>query len=148
MFANDTLRSFAGMRRHGRTDAARRSRLIVGPWAHALNASDLHRRRGTFGPQSRWDLDAEEQRWLDYWLKGEPNGIADEPPLKLFIMGAGEWRDEWEWPLTRTEWRTAYLDSDGGANTLRGDGRLAFAAPQGGRQSTGSYTTRATRCRR
>ena len=35
----------------------------------------------------------------------------------------------WEWPLSRTEWRTAYLDSGGGANTLRGDGRLAFAAP-------------------
>ena len=44
-------------------------------------------------------------------------------------MGAGEWRDEWEWPLTSTEWRLAYLDSDGGANTLRGDGRLAFGAP-------------------
>ena len=100
VFVNDTLRSFAGMRRHGRTEAARRSRLIVGPWAHALSSStcvgDVD-----FGPQSLWDLDAEEQRWLDYWLKGEPNGIADEPPLKLFIMGAGEWRDEWEWPLTR-----------------------------------------------
>ena len=128
-YVNDTVRAFAGMRRHGRTDAARRSRLLVGPWAHALNASD---RVGDvdFGPQSRWDLDAEEQRWLDYWLKGQANGIADEPPLKLFIMGAGEWRDEWEWPLTRTEWRSAYLDSGGGANTLRGDGRLAFAAPR------------------
>ena len=129
VFANDTLRGFAGMRRHGRTDAARRSRLIVGPWAHALSEST---RVGDvdFGPQSLWDLDAEEQRWLDYWLKGESNGIADEPPMKLFIMGAGEWRDEWEWPLTRTEWRTAYLDSGGDANTLRGDGRLAFAAPR------------------
>ena len=63
--------------------------------------------------------------------QGNHHGIADEPPLKLFIMGAGEWRDEWEWPLTRTEWRSAYLGSGGGANTLRGDGRLAFAAPQG-----------------
>ena len=129
VFANDTLRGFAGLRRHGRSDAARRSRLIVGPWAHALNASD---RVGDvdFGPQSRWDLDAEELRWLDYWLKGEANGIADAPPLKLFIMGAGQWRDEWEWPLARTEWRSAYLDSDFGANTLRGDGRLAFTAPR------------------
>ena len=130
LFVNDTLRSFTGMRRHGRTAAARRSRLLVGPWAHALSAST---RVGDidFGPQSLWDLDAEEQRWLDYWLKGTANGIADEPPLKLFIMGAGAWRDEWEWPLSRTEWRTAYLDSGGNANTLRGDGRLAFAAPQG-----------------
>ena len=95
---------------------------------HALSAST---RVGDvdFGPQSLWDLEAEELRWLDYWLKGEANGIADEPPLKLFIMGAGEWRDEWEWPLARTEWRDAYLDSGGNANTLRGDGRLAFAAP-------------------
>lgn len=141
LFVNDTFRSFAGMRRHGRTGAARHSRLIVGPWAHALSAST---RVGDvdFGPQSLYDLDTEEQRWLDYWLKGRSNGIADEPPLKLFIMGRGEWRDEWEWPLTRTEWRTAYLDSGGSANTLRGDGRLVFSAPQDAGADRFSYDPR------
>ena len=130
LYAAQTFHNFNGLRRHGRTAAARRSKLIVGPWPHALSAST---RTGDvdFGPQSLYDLDAEELRWFDYWLKGIDNGIADEPPLKLFIMGAGQWRDEEEWPLARTQWRKVYLDSGGSANTLLGDGRLSRSEARG-----------------
>ncbi|MBM3458375.1 MAG: CocE/NonD family hydrolase, partial [Armatimonadetes bacterium] len=108
--------------------AARRSRLIVGPWAHALSVSP---RTGDvdFGPHSQVDLDAMELRWFDYWLKGEENGILDEPPLRLFIMGVNEWRDEREWPLARTDWQRWYLHSGGRANTILGDGALSPAQP-------------------
>ena len=128
LYAVQTFRNFNGLRHHGRTREARQSKLIVGPWAHALSAST---RTGDvdFGPQSLYDLDAEELRWFDYWLKGAANGIVAEPPLRLFIMGVNQWRDEQEWPLARTEWRTTYLDSGGHANSLTGDGRLAFAEP-------------------
>lgn len=44
-------------------------------------------------------------RWFDYWLKRIDNGIVDEPPLRLFIMGANVWRDEHEWPLALTDWQ-------------------------------------------
>jgi putative CocE/NonD family hydrolase len=75
------------------------------------------------------DLEALELRWFDYWLKGSDNGILDEPPLRLFIMGRNQWRDEHEWPLARTDWQPWYLHSHGHANTLRGDGLLAPSAP-------------------
>jgi predicted acyl esterase len=41
-------------------------------------------------------------RWYDHWLKGIDTGIMDEPPIKLFLMGANQWRYENEWPLSRT----------------------------------------------
>jgi predicted acyl esterase len=48
-------------------------------------------------------------RWYDHWLKGIDTGIMDEPPIKLFLMGANQWRYEHEWPLSRTEWAEYYL---------------------------------------
>lgn len=48
-------------------------------------------------------------RWYDYWLKGIDTGIMDEPPVKIFVMGANQWRHENEWPLSRTQWTKYYL---------------------------------------
>lgn len=48
-------------------------------------------------------------RWYDHWLKGIDTGIMDEPPIKLFLMGANQWRYEHEWPLSRTKWTEFYL---------------------------------------
>ena len=128
LYAPHTFTNFNGLRLHGRTPAARRSKLIVGPWPHALSTST---RTGDidFGAHSMVDLEMLELRWFDYWLKGIDNGIVDEPPLRLFIMGANQWRDEFEWPLARTTWQKWYLRSRGDANTLRGDGALSPQAP-------------------
>jgi putative CocE/NonD family hydrolase len=128
LYASQTFANFNGLRLNGRTPEARQSRLIVGPWPHALSQST---RVGEvdFGVNSLVDLDALELRWLDHWLKGLDNGIAAEPPLRLFIMGVNEWHDEAEWPLERTQWQTWYLHSAGHANTVIGDGALSPAAP-------------------
>lgn len=48
-------------------------------------------------------------RWYDYWFKGIDNGIMNEPPIKLFVTVANEWRYEHEWPLARTKWTKLYL---------------------------------------
>ena len=55
----------------------------------------------------------DQQRFLDYWLKGIHNGVMDEPPIKLAIRKGRdeiEWRDEHEWPLARTQWTRLYFD--------------------------------------
>ena len=54
------------------------------------------------------DYLAEMLRWWDRWLKGEPNGIDDEPPVTIYVQGVG-WRCEREWPIARTEERRDYL---------------------------------------
>jgi putative CocE/NonD family hydrolase len=57
--------------------------------------------------------DEEVVRWYDHWLKGVDTGIMDEPPVRLWVMGADEWRTEDEWPLARTEWSRLHLRSGG-----------------------------------
>ncbi len=128
IFVEGTLACFNGLRAHGRTPAARQSQLIIGPWAHSLSTSpkvgDID-----FGFHSMYDLDLLELRWWEQWLRGNETGILNEGPLRLFIMGSNKWREEKEWPLARTDWQPWYLHSNGGANTLRGDGGLTPTAP-------------------
>ena len=120
LYSQHTFINFNGLRHNGRSPEAKQSKLIVGPWPHRVGAST---RTGDvdFGADSMADLDDLELRWFDYWLKGIDNGIVDEPPLRLFIMGVNRWRDEHEWPLARTSWEKWYLHSGGTAN--RRDGR-------------------------
>ncbi len=128
LYSHNTFINFNGLRLHGRTPEARQSQLIVGPWPHALSAST---KTGDvdFGANSLYDLEDLELRWFDYWLKGIDNGIVGEAPLRLFIMGVNEWRDESEWPLARTDWQKWYLHSAGSANSLLGDGCLSPEEP-------------------
>ena len=55
------------------------------------------------------EYNAEVVRWYDHWLKGIDTGIMDDPPIRLYVMGTGDWRTEEEWPLARTEWTPYYL---------------------------------------
>lgn len=126
--SRETFVNFNALRLNGRTPEARKSKLVIGPWPHGLSQSTING-DVDFGPDSKIDLDALELKWFDYWLKGIDNGIADEPPLRMFIMGENVWRDEHEWPLARTDWQTWHLHSNGRANTLLGDGELSRAEP-------------------
>src|SRR5205814_4040308 len=75
---------------------------------------------------------AVQLRWYDYWLNGIYNGLAAEPPVKLFVMGRNEWVYEHEYPLARAEYRPLYFSSGGRANSAHGDGRLAWDKPAAG----------------
>ncbi|MDH3305972.1 MAG: CocE/NonD family hydrolase [Acidimicrobiia bacterium] len=113
-----------GMRERGRSQRTRESQKIyIVPWTHHIpegsRLGDLD-----FGPQAPVDLNLEDLRWFDYWLKGIDTGIMDEPPIRLFVMGRNTWRNEHEWPLERTEFTPWFLHSAGRANTLHGDGTL------------------------
>jgi len=111
------------------TETARKgSRILIGPWSHAGRG---RRKFGTinFGPEAAVDVAALEIRWFDYWLKGKPNGVDKDPPVKIFVMGENRWRAEKTWPLKRTKERTWYLTSGGRANTPSGDGRLVADPP-------------------
>ena len=53
----------------------------------------------------------------------------EEAPVKIFVMGINQWRDEQEWPLARTRYTRYYLHSSGKANTLNGNGSLSIESP-------------------
>jgi len=124
-----TVLNFSGMVNHAPSERARRSQhLILGPWDHDVNTK-RHLGDIDFGPQAIIDLDGQEIRWFDYWLKGAENGISEELPVRLFVMGTNTWRDEREYPLARTRWTHYYLHSGGTANSRFGDGVLSTDPP-------------------
>ncbi|MCW5983400.1 MAG: CocE/NonD family hydrolase [Bryobacteraceae bacterium] len=136
IFSQGTLRGYAGMSRHGKTEAARKqSRMLIGPWGHGSSqkTGDID-----FGVHAHADTEAAELRWFDRTLKGLDNGLDREPPVTLYVMGKNVWRQENEYPLARTEYRKMYLSSGGRANTDRGDGRLSWESPAG--KATDSYS--------
>lgn len=128
-YTGGALINFNGMLQQGKTQEARKGqKIIIGPWKHALSESTKLGQLD-FGPQSLVDLDALELRWFDHWLKGIDNGITDEPPIQLFVMGENVWRDEHEWPLARTRYENYYLHGGGGAHWLMSDGSLSHDEP-------------------
>ena len=126
--------NFIGMTTRGGTPEARASqRLLMGPWGHQINTKS---KLGEvdFGQAALIDLRGEQVRWFDRWLKGNgsdaPEGQAnDDTPVRIFVMGRNDWRDEQEWPLARTQWTRYYLHSGGRANSRYGDGSLSPTAP-------------------
>ena len=137
LFCAGTFNNFVGMRERGGSELARSNqKAVVGPWTHSLSTV-THAGDRDFGTGSVIDMLAIELRWYDRWLKGIDNGIDREPPLRIFVMGTNEWRDEHEWPLARTSFTPYYFHSDGSANALPGDGVLSTQAP--GDEPTDSY---------
>jgi putative CocE/NonD family hydrolase len=65
------------------------------------------------------------------------NGVAEEPPVRIFVMGINRWRFENEWPLARTDYQNYYFHSGGNANTREGDGRLETRLP--GKESKDNF---------
>jgi putative CocE/NonD family hydrolase len=113
----------------GASETARRdSRLIVGPWAHHTLG---HRKTGQFdfGANAAVDLDKLQIAWFDHFLKHKENDVLSGAPVRVFVMGRNEWRDEQVWPPERAKGVRMYLAGGGHANTPGGDGLLVEAAP-------------------
>ena len=69
------------------------------------------------------------QEWFDHFLKGVDNEAPKQPRVRSYMMGANEWRTYDRWPPKEAREVTYYLDSNGGANTRLGDGRLTTSKP-------------------
>lgn len=107
-------------------------RLILGPWTHG-DRSLTYAGDVDFGPAATLDGSLAPDyltlrlRWFDAWLKGEVNGVAEEPPVRLFIMGGGsgtrnaagrldhggKWRSEKDWPIPDARPTQYYLHDSG-----------------------------------
>ncbi len=69
-YTNCNLRTFENLRCP--------KKMMIGPWLH------VPPHIGRPGP--RIDHYREMVRFYDYWLKGEPNGVMDEPPIALYVQ--------------------------------------------------------------
>jgi len=148
IFLRGALQDQIEISQHSPSALARRNkRMIVGPWTHMTgmrNSSPDRPATGPdrgvdFGPAAQVDLRNVYLRWQDHWLKDMDNGIEQDAPIKIFVMGENRWRDEQEWPLARTRYTKYYLHSGGRANSAGGDGVLATATPRGAVSDTFTY---------
>ncbi len=132
IFMGGTIRNFTGMRSNGGSEFARRGqRLIIGPWVHGGLPTQVAGEVdfGARASAGRFGLEERVFRFYDHWLKGEDNGLMDEKPVQIFVMGVNEWRGEDDWPLERAENVKFYLHSQGKANSLNGNGSLSPESP-------------------
>jgi putative CocE/NonD family hydrolase len=106
-------------------------RLILGPWTHG-DRQLTYAGEVDFGAAATVDGNLASDflnlrlRWFDRWLKGEGNGVEDEPTVRIFVMGGGSgrrnsagrldhggrWRAERDWPIPDTRWTAYYLSAD------------------------------------
>jgi putative CocE/NonD family hydrolase len=108
-------------------EISRKQKLLIGPWVHSMGKREVGEL--DFGEEAVFNSARFRLRWFDSQLKGLDNGVMEEPPVRIFIMGINQWRGENEWPLARTDYRNYYFHSQGQANTLEGDGRLDTKSP-------------------
>lgn len=89
---------------------------LIGPWVHE------YPHRAVPGPQIGFLQEC--LRWWDHWLKGQDNGIMDEPLFRFWIQDAvppapyyaerpGSWGAEEEWPSPRIKQAAYYLGQQG-----------------------------------
>ncbi|XAS70129.1 CocE/NonD family hydrolase [Micrococcaceae bacterium Sec5.1] len=112
-----TIDNFTTMR-----DLGRESRLIIGPWTHV----DFGPRVGAvdFGIMSSRDAGAHPNgSWSDEVLAFVRGHLTDDAPVsasapvRIFVMGRNQWRDEETWPLQRARTERWHLHADGGLGT-------------------------------
>lgn len=127
LFAIATPRYFNAMREKNNSP----QRLLMGPWNHTgMRAGISFSGDVDYGNEGAWGLEkffAEQLRFFDRYLRDIPNEIENEAPVKIFVMGGGDgtktrlgklnhggqWRDENEFPLARTQHTKFYLQADG-----------------------------------
>lgn len=135
-----TTRSFTRMRRAaGSAEAREGQRLIIGPWDHLNYDGAYHDRQFGLGANVlAADLTGAHIAFFDRWVRDRPGALDGFAPVRIFVMGADEWRDEEDWPLPDTRYTDYFLGGSGQANTAEGDGVLTTEAP--GPDATDTFT--------
>ena len=111
-YAGETFRNFQALRDQAATAGLRDShRVLVGPWTHGINAAT------TLGELDFGAAALEENGATELWLTtllggGDPADVR-RAPVRIFVMGRNQWRDEWEWPLARARCEDWFLRAGG-----------------------------------
>ena len=104
-FVPGTSKLYATMRAAG----VKNLKLHIGPRFHYKPfMTDAYREFFNYPEDYSKQIVAERLRFIDYHLKGIPNGINEEAPVHIYVMHRG-WRAEREWPLARQKITRYYL---------------------------------------
>jgi uncharacterized protein len=104
---------------HGSDFQKRNTRLVVGPWDHSCTPDVID--EYDFGLDAQRDHIAHEIAFLNRHLKDVDRHLQDSgagpAPVRIFVMGRNEWRDEDAWPLERAVDTSFYIHAGGGLST-------------------------------
>ncbi|MEM9450660.1 MAG: CocE/NonD family hydrolase [Cyanobacteria bacterium P01_E01_bin.6] len=124
-FLPSQLDDFQKIRAEADADIAAATRLVIGPWTHARTVTFPD---GVTPRNYRLESIEPSIPWFDKHLSPFHTDASAKnrypSPVRIYVMGANEWRDEQEWPLARTHDMPFYLHSGGHANGASGDGWL------------------------
>lgn len=123
--------AYRRIRDHGATESARSGqRLFIGPWGHSTISAADHRQYGEwdFGEAANVSVLDHELRFLDLHLREIDDGIASEPPVRVFEMGTNQWIDLDDWPPSDTSEVSFHLDSGGHLTDRPGSGSESYVS--------------------
>ncbi|MEZ4864831.1 MAG: CocE/NonD family hydrolase [Caldilineaceae bacterium] len=131
LYTNGTLEHYTGLVNQGRSARCRATqRLVIGPWQHGHCNAPTIPPPLDFGDAARLDFKALALRWFDHWLKGIDNGLAADPPVRVFLMGENRWLDLKQWPPANLTYTPFYLRHGTGQNAASlNNGHLTLEAP-------------------
>ena len=130
IFLGGTLRNYERLKKEAGTEGARRGqKLLVYVGGHAGGSNSRKVGEVDFGEKLPFDFDETMLSWYDSLLKGQAGAGSASKPVKIFVMGKNEWREEEDWPPARAKSTKYYLHSGGSANSANGDGTLSTSAP-------------------
>ena len=125
-FVQGTLDNYAAMVANGRP-----ARLLVGPWTHERFSDPI----GELRHGARSDRDAAvhphgdvkdlQLAWLREQLVDGYDAELPDAPVRIFVMGRDEWRDEREWPPARAVREQWFLRADGSLGREAADAEAA-----------------------
>lgn len=115
-----SVASFIGRQQLGGVNSRGQQHLILGPWLHGGYPKSNKIGELVFPENAIFDVYAHMTKWFNHYLKGEANGVEQEPPVRYYVMGAaGEegapgnfWREAKDFP-PRAESTYLYLQSGG-----------------------------------
>ena len=117
LYPQGAIDNFVARQYRGGPGARGNQKLIMGPWEHGITE--------TVGelkfPNYKFDWTGTAWRFFEHWLKGERNGIMDEPAVHYYVMGdcddpqapGNEWRTASAWPPFPTVPTSFYLTAEG-----------------------------------
>ena len=70
--------------------------------------------------------------WFDHFLRDAPNGVAEQPPVRLYLMGKEDYIDEPHWPVKSVDTDFFLGSGPTGSVDSRNDGALGVAPGNGG----------------
>ncbi len=122
IFQGGSLANYEGLKEHAANETARRGQhLLVIIGGHAGGGRKIG--DVDFGATADFNEMQTTLDWYDYLFKSAQNEFAKKP-VRIFVMGKNEWRDEDNWPLKRAQEVKYFLHSKNGAISARGDGAL------------------------